>query len=209
MLCLHCAQQLVAALRSIPKADWHPKERCTMLVFCTFLSLPNCHWLIFPSLVSLLRIQWADCPGCCTHLKSFFGYMHPCFVCFYWSHNYGVVYYRLWFFPVASLAEAETCLSSVKELAVTVSSPQSSTSFSTSNSLDYTTALKSTTTMAFNLSITVVLHRIKTVLSTVCCRSSCLCCHQVEGLEPLVRRGVEATATVPDLEGPSFCFFFI
>jgi hypothetical protein len=83
--------QLVAALRSIPKADWHPKE-------------------------------------------------------------------RLWLFPVASLAEAETCLSSVKELAVTVSSPQSSTSFSTSNSLDYTTALKSTTTMAFNLSITVVLH---------------------------------------------------
>ncbi|KAH8946918.1 hypothetical protein BDL97_11G012600 [Sphagnum fallax] len=67
--------QLVAALRSIPKADWHPKE-------------------------------------------------------------------RLWLFPVASLAEAETCLSSVKELTVTV-----------------------------------------------------------EGLEPLVRRGVEATATVPDLEG--------
>jgi hypothetical protein len=76
--------------------------------------------------------------------------MDPYFVCFYWSHNYGVVYYRLWLFPVASLAEAETCLSSVKELTVTV-----------------------------------------------------------EGLEPLVRRGVEATATVPDLEGPSFWFFFI
>jgi hypothetical protein len=135
--------------------------------------------------------------------------MDPCFMCFYWSPNYGVVYYRLWLFPVASLAEAETCLSSVKELAVTVSSPQSSTSFSTSSSLDYTIALKSTTTMAFNLSITVVLHRIKTLLSTVSCRSSCLCCHQVEGLEPLVRRGVEATATAPDLEGPSFCFFFI
>jgi hypothetical protein len=48
-----------------------------MLVFCTFLSLPNCHWLILPSLVSLLCIQWADCPRCCTHLKLFFGYMDP------------------------------------------------------------------------------------------------------------------------------------